>query len=166
VDLEPAYAVEPWHDFMVASVGAAAALTGLLFVALSINVDEIIHFVRLPGRAATTLGMLLTLMVSGMLVLVPGQSEVLLGIELAAVGIVIGSFAARSMRPHRQPGDAWRFTVLPLIIMLVPSVLLTIGGISLTLGVGGGLYWTLGGFVLGVSATVTNAWVLLIEIKR
>ena len=50
--------------------------------------------------------------------------------------------------------------------MLVPSVVLTIGGISLAIGVGGGLYWTLGGFVLGVSATVINAWVLLIKIKR
>jgi len=36
-----------------------------------------------------------------------------------------------------------------LIVMLVPSVVLTIGGISLAVGVGGGLYWTLGGFVLG-----------------
>jgi hypothetical protein len=67
---------------------------------------------------------------------------------LAALGIGIGAFAARSMRPHRQPGDAWRFTVLPLIVMLVPSTVLTIGGVSLAFEAGGGLYWTLGGFVL------------------
>ncbi|MET0967386.1 MAG: hypothetical protein ABWZ02_13370 [Nakamurella sp.] len=166
MDLEPAYDVEPWHDFMVASVGAAAALTGLLFVALSINVDEIIHLVRLPGRAATTLGMLLTLMASGMVVLAPAQGDLLLGIELAILGCAIGAFAARSMRPRRQPGDAFQVTVLPLILMLVPSVALIIGGVSLAAGVGGGLYWTLIGFVLGVGATVTNAWVLLVEIKR
>ncbi|MEP6562675.1 MAG: hypothetical protein ABJD68_16570, partial [Nakamurella sp.] len=145
---------------------AAAALTGLLFVALSINVDEIIHLARLPGRAAATLGMLLILMISGMLVLAPAQGDVLLGTELAVLGLSIGAFAAGSMRPRRQPGDAFRLTVLPLIIMLVPSAALAIGGITLALGVGGGLYWTLAGFVLGVAATVTNAWVLLIEIKR
>src|ERR1700712_5931555 len=101
VEADAAYAVEPWHDFMVATVGAAAALTGLLFVALSINVDQIIHLSRLPGRAATTLGMLLIVMISGMLILVPAQSDLLLGIELGVLGICIGAFAARAMRPRR-----------------------------------------------------------------
>ena len=31
-----AYSAELWHDFFLAIVGAAAALTGLVFVALSI----------------------------------------------------------------------------------------------------------------------------------
>jgi hypothetical protein len=33
-----------WHDFAVAAAGAAAALTGLPFVAISINLDRILQF--------------------------------------------------------------------------------------------------------------------------
>jgi len=39
-----AYAPEEWKDLFVAMAGASAALAGLLFVAVSINVDRIIHF--------------------------------------------------------------------------------------------------------------------------
>jgi hypothetical protein len=41
-----------WHDFFVGSMGASAALTGLLFVAISINLEQILKFPNLPGRAA------------------------------------------------------------------------------------------------------------------
>ncbi len=39
-----------WHDFFVAQVGAAAALTGLLFVALSLNITRILQYAWLPAR--------------------------------------------------------------------------------------------------------------------
>ena len=55
-----------WHDFFIGTIGAAAALTGLLFVAISINLDQVLKYPGLPGRAAGTLGMLVSaLIVSG-----------------------------------------------------------------------------------------------------
>ena len=47
--------MEAWTDFFVAEVGAAAALAGLLVVAISINIAKIMGFPLLPGRAAQTL---------------------------------------------------------------------------------------------------------------
>ncbi|SNS82262.1 hypothetical protein SAMN04488107_3903 [Geodermatophilus saharensis] len=52
-----AHRPEAWHDLAVAAVGATAALTGLLFVAVSTNLDRILAFPTLPRRAAATLGL-------------------------------------------------------------------------------------------------------------
>ena len=44
-----------WHEFFVALAGAAAALTGLLFVAVSLNLRQILAFPSLPLRVGETL---------------------------------------------------------------------------------------------------------------
>jgi hypothetical protein len=62
-----------WSDFAVAVAGAAAALSGLLFVAVSINLSRILAFSNLPARAAQTLIMLVTPLVVSLLVLIPAQ---------------------------------------------------------------------------------------------
>ena len=53
-----------------------------------------------------------------------------------------------------------------VLIMLVPCILLVVAGISLAMEAGGGLYWLAAAFVTGTFACMTNAWVLLVEIKR
>src|ERR1039457_5121174 len=42
------YDVSAWGSFLAAEVGAGAALTGLLFVAVSINLARILSFPKLP----------------------------------------------------------------------------------------------------------------------
>ena len=49
------YEIERWSDFAVMLGGAFAALAGLLFVAVSINVREIVGTTGLPARALETL---------------------------------------------------------------------------------------------------------------
>jgi hypothetical protein len=47
-----AYEPEQWTELFVASAGASAALAGLVFVAVSINVERILQFPGLPERAS------------------------------------------------------------------------------------------------------------------
>ena len=49
-----------WENFNIAEVGASAALLGLLFVGVSINLARIISLPGLPNRALLALIILLT----------------------------------------------------------------------------------------------------------
>src|SRR5277367_3981368 len=82
-------AIQGWHDFFVAEAGASAALAGLLFVAMSINLTRILEYRHLPSRAVEALLALLSVLVIATFALVPGQSKLVYGIEIAATGLVI-----------------------------------------------------------------------------
>src|SRR5271169_1869497 len=63
-----AYDPETWHDLFIAAAGAAAALSGLIFVAVSINLREILAEEKkigssyLTGRALESLAALLVIL--------------------------------------------------------------------------------------------------------
>ena len=78
-----------WHDFL-AMVGTAGVLTGLVFVAVSINLQEIVSEPGsgLPGRAAEALILLVGVLTASVLLLVPGQGQLMVGAEVLVVGLV------------------------------------------------------------------------------
>ena len=53
-----AYSAEHWTDLFVAAAGASAALTGLVFVAVSINIERILRLAGVPERAFQTIVLL------------------------------------------------------------------------------------------------------------
>ena len=155
-----------WHDFFTGSIGAAAALAGLLFVAISINLEQILAFPLQPGRAAGTLGTLVGALVVSGCVLAPGQSHQALGTELAVVGAILVAQTIWVSRASSTPDGATSWQFRHLATLLVPGVLFIIGGISVAVGAGGGLSWVGTGVLLGFVLASINAWVLLVEIKR
>jgi hypothetical protein len=160
------YAPADWHEFFVAAVGSSAALLGLLFVTISINLEQILKHRHLPGRAAGTLGLLLSVLVVGSFGLAPGQSDRTLGVEILATGAVVATQAIWVSVGKRSEGDPLNWTLGNLPVLLFPALALVGGGCSLVAGSGGGLYWILAGTVLAFVAASLNAWVLLVEILR
>ena len=160
------YSPADWHDLFVASVGASAALLGLLFVTISINLEHILKHRHLPGRAAGTLGTLLSVLVVCSFGLAPGQSNRTLGVEILATGAIVATQAIWVSVGKRSEGDPLSWTLGNLPILLFPALAFVGGGCSLLAGSGGGLYWLLAGTVLAFVGTSLNAWVLLVEIVR
>lgn len=158
-----AYDPSEWTDLFVASAGAAAALAGLVFVAVSINVERILKFEGLPDRAVATLLLLLGVVAISLLGLAPGQSRGVVGAELLGVGLV--SAIATTMLVLRHQGGHAR-PVLNVSVMLAGTLPFAISGLSLIAGAGGGFYWVIPGLILAVLGAVLNAWVLLVEILR
>ena len=162
-----AYASEPWSELYVAMAGAAAALLGLLFVAVSINLEQVLRIAWLPLRAGETLGVLVALLTTAVFVLVPGQSPTALGLELAGAGfLLIGLDGFLRIRLGRPAGAQARTVVIPAVIVVLTGALLIVAGATLVAGAGGGLYWTVPALLAGFAGAVVNAWVLLVEIVR
>ena len=68
-----AYDASEWSDLFVAAAGAGAALAGLVFVAVSINIDRILAGEGLPDRALSTVLILLMAVCVSIVGLIPGQ---------------------------------------------------------------------------------------------
>jgi len=129
------YQPADWHDLFVASAGAAAALTGLIFVAVSINLAQILADRKLPTRAAETLSILVGLVLLSVFMLVPGQGRIVLGIEIGGLGVVLGTILLiNRLRLPRAAGDPRTWSLVPLIIILAATVPMTVAGISVLAG--------------------------------
>jgi modulator of FtsH protease len=161
------YETTGWENFFVAEAGASAALAGLLVVAMSINLNRILSFPQLPGRAAEGLLVLVGVLLSSTLGLVPGQPRVVLGGELLLAGLFIWLFPmVNQLRAAHLPNAPRYWMVTRVLAHQMGSVPLVAAGVTLMLGEGGGLYWLAAGAVLSFCAGIINAWVLLVEIQR
>ena len=182
------YDAAAWAGFFTAVTGAAAALTGLLFVAVSINLDNILGSTTtedattedattgsatpqgssmLPARAAETLAMLLFVVISSALALVPQDVE-LLGAEILVIALPLAVITTRNqVRFRRQNPDSpllWSASRMAASgLALVPGI---IAGASLAAHWGGGFYWLVPAALCGIAGAVYSAWVLLVEIVR
>jgi hypothetical protein len=156
------YQIASWSTFFAVAAGVAATLTGLIFVAVSINLSRILDHPGIADRAYESILQMFGPLVVSMLALMPGQSRLLLGLELAATGLLLWIMQIRlqyrSLDLDRQrPVSSIVFSQLGILPLVA-------GGISLSIGRFGGLYWLAAGIIASVLIGVTNAWVLLVEI--
>ena len=157
-----------WQGFLIAEVGASAALTGLIFVSVSINLKRILSFPKLPNRAFGALLMFGTVLVVSSLLLVPGQPAVADGIEMAGIGLAIWVvFVVLDVGYWKNTKAKYRGTLIPLAIMNQIALLCYVaGGVMLLLGVRSGMYLTVPAFLLSILKGLLDSWVLLVEINR
>jgi hypothetical protein len=161
-------AIEGWHDFYIMIGTAAATLTGLLFVGLSINAD------MLRGKTSAELSVLagqafsnfIFVLMFAVLFLIPDQSPrglglPLLGIDAYGLYMLVRRFL-QARRGHSRirgtAGLARRF-VLPTLCFVTLMVI----GISVLLGRTDGLYWLVPVMILLIVDASLNAWALLIR---
>jgi hypothetical protein len=162
-----AYDSHAWAEFGVAAAGAAAVLAGLVFVAVSINLDKVLAVRGLPGRAGESIVMFVGALIASLLLLVP-QSLTALGVELIVSGAVVTAglmlIVAPGLKHQAHHPRSWRVT--RVVAALAACVPIVVAGLSVLAESGGGLYWLFAAVALAFVAAIGNAWVLLVEVVR
>jgi modulator of FtsH protease len=157
-----------WGDFFVAQVGASAALVGLIFVGISISLDEIIRYPHLLLRAGSALVLLLATLVVASALLAPLPSDdaaggIVIGVAGVAWLLIAGLGASGARRaPAQFRRAAW---VSAALGQLAIAPFVVAGGVLLGSGTDG-LYWLLAGFMLCFVLALADGWVLLVETHR
>jgi hypothetical protein len=162
------YDVAAWRTFFLAMIGAAATLTGLLFVSVSINLDRILSGGKfLPARARETLASLVLIVAYSSLTLVP-QSIVALGIEILLLAAPLLAATLWDQIDHlmSSTGDPVVWSVSRIAATGMGTLPATLAGASLIARWGGGFYLLVPASLLGIIGAVYSAWVLLVEIAR
>lgn len=153
------YPLSDWSGFALGAAVVAALV-------LAAGVSQLAPLLAGPraGRVALTLAVPLALTLVALCLLVPGQSETTVGIEIIAVAAVLGlaaviwfgmSTAAPDEPAHGRPAT--------LVAVLLPVLLLLVGGTTLTAGSLGGLTWVFAATAAGIVATAVAIALLVAE---
>jgi hypothetical protein len=158
-----------WHDFYLTMGTASASLIGLLFVALSLNIDAITGDSRddLRAFADQAFSSFTIVLLIAVFFLIPENGAGILG----GLYVVLSIFAAYRMlrrapavwkgRRRGRPGEAtlWRF-VLPTAAVFGLFVV----GLGLTLGQSSALYWLVAVIIGLLMSAARASWDLLVKV--
>ena len=165
-----AYNPADWHDFYVMTGGAAAALAGLLFVAMSLHAKEIMANSFFSNRAIGTLMSLTSQLLLSGCVLIPGQPLTLLGVEVEVVALLFLAYTLYGWL-RRRPGTAavastWTHRIIERGGGSIWLLLFILTGLSLLVRLGGGLYLLAVVMFFMFAWNIYIAWILITEVSE
>jgi modulator of FtsH protease len=161
-------AIAEWSTLLAVQAEAAATLTGLVFVAISVNLAKIIAVPGLPGRAAESMLQFLEVFLISTVALIPGQPERALAVEVTVIAFALwlAQMAGQIRYLRRRSGHPWSWFVQRAFLNQIATLPFCVAGIALLLEMPGALYWLVPGFLFSFIAGGVSAWVLLVEILR
>jgi hypothetical protein len=158
-----------WSTFFAVQAGAAATLTGLVFVAVALNLETLLAYRAIVGRAAEALLELVLVFFAATVGLVPGQRTKFLAIEWIAIGaffwVTLLAVHVQYLRNKKPAVATWLF-VARAVLMFCATLPFCIAGIALLMGRCEGINWVVPGFVFSFAAAMVGSWVLLVEVRR
>jgi len=156
-----------WANFFICIAAAAATLTGLIFVGVSISLNRILSIPKLPSRALSALVLLINIVIVSALCLVP-QDFLWAGIEIMISAAATWAVTLwLDVDVLKGTGAAYKFHALRNIFFTQLSVLpYIVAAIFIMQGSFWGYYWIVPAVMFSIIKAVLDAWVLLIEIHR
>jgi Kef-type K+ transport system membrane component KefB len=160
-----------WHDFFLTAGAAAATLVGLLFVGLSVNVDEVMD----PGRqdlrslAEQAFNSFVYVLLISLFFLTPQQHVDTLFVELVLLGVLgLLRIAFRSRRALGGPDKGWaaRRRLIRLFgLPAIGSVALLLIGVGVDQHQPDALYWLVAVLLIFLTTAADASWDLLVRVS-
>jgi hypothetical protein len=161
--------IEQWHEFYLMTGTAAVTLAGLLFVALSIHIDQLVHDSRshLLSLSRHTLSSFVFVLAVSLAFLAPGLRPRILGFELIAFGVVFGGMAFRQLRRPASGQDP-RLTYDDMKnrfrVPLIGYAMIVAVGVATLVGIYEMLYWMVAAMCLLLGNAAGTSWELLVKV--
>lgn len=159
--------LEAWTAFNSAMVGATAALAGLVIVAASVNIGEIIKSSALVTRLAAAMAALVLAFVVSCVGLIPTVEPVWYGAVVLAITLPTTWFQIHSTSAivrDRAPENQAKF--VKSMLGFAPIISYATAGVMLLAGHPAGLALTAVGTLVTVMSALTISWIALIEVIR
>ena len=162
------YDPEPMHDFFVVLGTSAGALIGLLFIAVSLHLNDLVRNRRLYRRAYNNTRYLLIVMVEALAMLLP-QPMQLLGVEIGIANVlgllllvkfVVAFFADR--KSYLSAGGQPFLTFMSIGCFAFGAA----GGFVLMLERDWGAYLVALSCTVLIVRVVLTAWLIMVRISQ
>lgn len=160
-----------WHDYFVTVAQVSATLAGLLFVGLTISLNHMLEGRGYLYRAWAALFLQFEALLIGLLALVPGQADRLLGVEFVIAGLavlgairVFGHYFPEDDR-SRVLGSRGARAIREVLIHVATLFPVVSGGLLIARN-GAALYWLIPSEVISLYLSIGLAWVFAIEVPR
>ena len=156
-----------WHDFFVMVGGSAAALTGLVFVAMTLNLAAITRDATHHYRAVGTISGFVAIFMVCALALVGDQTNTAIGIEWLVVMVAATAvYVYGYVRAVRSGGSTTGLAPPRLVVGIGLWVAGVVGAGILALGQGVGALVAAVTMVALVAFLISGAWLLIVGVRR
>jgi hypothetical protein len=169
MDTESVALIDAWHDLYVMLGTSSAALIGLLFVAMSIHLGDVVSNPGFRVRSYNQTLYLLTLLVEAVLVLTP-QPVPFLGAELVVLNVVGLWFPISTsytfLYKHRDNSHRGGMKMSRAIPFSVAYLLGIAGGIVLIQGSHWGMYVVTISYTSLLVTVVLGTWSIMLGLEQ
>ena len=164
VAMEAAYSPGEWVNFAIGLATASGALTGLVFVAVSLHAADVLGSAFHRRRAESTFVILLGILTASLLLLLPGQGRTAVAVEMLLVGAVLAYRTARTWPVLRT--SLSREAAMSYVAGAIAHSLIVLGAIGLLARAGGGLYVIAAALILALVRALSDIWILFTGIEE
>lgn len=159
--------IQQWSEFNVAMAGATAALAGLVIVAASVNIAEIVKSRTLTARLLAGIAALVLALAVSAMGLVPDLDLAWYGGLIVASTLLAAAFQVNVTRLiARDPDPADRARPLKYLIGFLPILAYLAAGVMVWVGHPSGLHLAAAGCLLAIVSAIVVSWVALVEVLR
>ena len=164
VAMEAAYSPGEWVNFAIGLATASGALTGLVFVAVSLHAADVLGSAFHRRRAESTFVILLGILTASLLLLLPGQGRTAVAVEMLLVGAVLAYRTARTWPVLRT--SLSREAAMSYMAGAIAHSLIVLGAIGLLARSGGGLYVIAAALIVALVRALSDIWILFTGIEE